>query len=122
MTETASTVLYRLIAAEDWATAQDSGEVPWNADDRRDGFLHLSTEAQALETARRHYAHVENLLALEVDADRLAHPLRWELAPKRGEKFPHLYGPLPVAAVRRVRRLARDAEGGFRFADEGSGR
>lgn len=121
MTETFAPVLYRLIAAEDWAAARGTGEIPWNADDRRDGFLHLSTHAQALETARRHYAHVENLLALEIDPARLAHPLRWEFAPKRGEKFPHLYGSLPTAAVRRVRPLARDGEGGFCFGDERGG-
>jgi uncharacterized protein (DUF952 family) len=41
------------------------------------------------------------------------------LEPSRGgDLFPHLYGELSVDAVLRVRPLAEDAAGGFRFADE----
>ncbi|MGW6764066.1 DUF952 domain-containing protein, partial [Streptomyces globisporus] len=40
-----------------------------------------------------------------VDPDRLADPVRFEAMKPGGEKFPHLYGPLPVSAVVEVRRL-----------------
>jgi uncharacterized protein (DUF952 family) len=38
---------------------------------------------------------------LEVDATALGDALRWELS-RGGALFPHLYAPLPVAAVSRV--------------------
>ena len=38
---------------------------------------------------------------LELDPDRLGSPLIVE-AVASGEEFPHLYGPLPVAAVTAV--------------------
>ena len=68
--------------------------------DRRDGFIHFSTAAQVEETARRHFAGRTDLLLVAVDVDGL--DIRWE--PSRGgELFPHLYGVLPLSAVREVR-------------------
>jgi len=90
--------VYRLIAFADWVAAQDRGVLPWNGDDRRDGFFHLSTRGQVVETARRHYAGVDDLWALELDASALGAQLRWE--PSRGgDLFPHLHGEAPATAV-----------------------
>lgn len=109
--------LYKILSAADWRAAQGSGVVAWSAADLRDGFMHLSTYGQALETARRHFSGQDDLVALEIDARRIAGALRFE--PSRGgDLFPHLYGELSLDAVLRVRPLAEDAAGGFRFADE----
>jgi uncharacterized protein (DUF952 family) len=43
----------------------------------------------------------------------LGEKLKWELAPSRGEEFPHLFAALPRAAVRWARPLARDEAGEF---------
>jgi uncharacterized protein (DUF952 family) len=111
--------LYKIVTEHEWAAAQGAGDVAWSSDDRRDGFMHLSAPDQTLQTARLHFAGRTDLVALEVDAQALGGLVRWELAPKRGEKFPHLYGPLPVGAIRRARRLVA-AAGDFRFADGGA--
>ena len=57
---------------------------------------------------RRFYAaHDAPLLLLEVDVARLPEPPVEEVGdPATGETFPHLYGPLPVAAVVGVTELA----------------
>lgn len=93
--------LYRLIDGASWTAAKARGpsaELPRNADDRRDGFFHLSARNQVAETARRYYAAVVDLWALELDAKALGPALKWE--PSRGGAlFPHVYGPAPVAAV-----------------------
>jgi uncharacterized protein (DUF952 family) len=93
--------VYRLIARVDWEAARAAGpaaRLPWSADDRRDGFFHLSSHEQAAETARRHYAQVAELWVLTLDAAQLADGLEWE--PSRGGAlFPHYYGEAPVAAV-----------------------
>jgi uncharacterized protein (DUF952 family) len=69
-----------------------------SADDRRDGFIHLSGTDQVVETAWRHFAGQTGLVLLAVDPARLREDLRWE--PSRGGAFfPHVYGPLPAYAV-----------------------
>lgn len=113
-------VLYKLMRASDWARAEAEGVAPWSDADRRDGYMHLSTPAQVLETARRHFAGARDLLALAVRRAAIEGALKFELAPKRGELFPHLYGPLPVAAVTGVRALVPQTDGSFAFADGGA--
>lgn len=108
--------LYKILPEAAWTAA--APVVPWSDDDRRDGFLHLSTEAQVLETAQRHFAGRTGLVALEIDAGAVAPDLRWEKS-RGGALFPHLYGDLPRSAVIRTRPLAREG-GRFRFADEGA--
>jgi uncharacterized protein (DUF952 family) len=109
--------VYRLIAAADWRVAQEGGVVAPSDVDRRDGYIHLSTRAQVSETARRYYSHCEDLVALELKATDFGTALKFELAPSRGEFFPHLYAALPTSAVRRVNRMERAGDG-FSFGDE----
>lgn len=105
---------YKIILASSW---RDCGDVvPWSDDDRRDGFMHLSTAAQVLETAARRFAGRRDLVALEVDEAAISAALRYEKS-RGGALFPHLYGALPRSAVRRVRPLALLDGGRFAFAD-----
>jgi uncharacterized protein (DUF952 family) len=91
--------VYKICDEADWRACEASGELPWSADDRRDGFLHLSAAQQVEGTLARHFAGREDLWLLAVDPERLpAGALRWE--PSRdGQLFPHLYGPLPRSAI-----------------------
>ena len=52
-------------------------------------------------TFERFYADTDEVLLLEVDPTAVAAPLRADAIPT-GELFPHLYGPLPLKAVRSV--------------------
>ncbi|MET8077122.1 DUF952 domain-containing protein [Streptomyces sp. NPDC005303] len=66
---------------------------------QEEGFIHCSTREQLPGTAARFFAGVPDLVLLVIDPARLDVPLKYE-APKPGaEEFPHIYGPLPVAAV-----------------------
>lgn len=70
-----------------------------------DGFVHLSRPDQVALPANRLYAGRDDLLLLVIDPDRLDAEVRWEPGvPTDPEsmRFPHLYGPLPVAAVTSV--------------------
>ena len=96
------------MSAAAWAACQPTGRFAGSPVDVRDGFIHLSTAAQVRETAARHFADLDNLLLVAVDA--AAVPLRWE--PSRGGNlFPHLYGDLPLSAVRSVSPLPRGVDG-----------
>ena len=113
---TSAQFVYRLATPEEWAEAQTSGVVPLREIDEKDGYVHLSTHKQALETARIHFSEAPALLALEIPLMVIAADVKFERAPKRGEDFPHLYGRLRAEHVARAISLTR-ASDGFHFGD-----
>lgn len=108
-------VLVHLCSEDEWRVAQAHGEHrPDSLNDN--GFVHLSTPAQVHLPANRLYAGRTDLVLLRVDAARLSSPVRWEPgvpADPVGMEFPHLYGPLPVAAVISVTSYPPDGHGRF---------
>jgi len=100
--------------AEAWRAGVEGGRYDGAADDRRDGFLHFSTAAQIVESARRHRAGQAGLVLIDVEAERLGDRIRWE--PSRGgELFPHLYGPLFTDEATSVRPLPLGPDGAHMF-------
>jgi ribosomal protein S18 acetylase RimI-like enzyme len=74
--------------------------------------VHLSTCSQVAGTASRFYADCSDLQLLIVDRDRTGAELRWEES-EPGQRFPHVYGPVPIPAVRAVMAFAPAAGGTF---------
>lgn len=108
--------IYHVCPAAAWEAASASGEYLGSDDDVRDGFLHFSTGTQVRASVAKHRAGQDGLVMLAVDADVLGDALRW--APSRGGAlFPHLYGPLPVAAVAQVIPLPLGGDGLHVFPD-----
>ena len=104
------TTIYKICERSLWQAAAMQGAFRGSADDTRDGFIHFSTAAQLAGTAAKHFANQPDLIMVAVDAGRLGPQLKWE--PSRGGAlFPHLYGPLPLDAVRWVRPLADEVDG-----------
>lgn len=109
-------LIYKICSMTDWDEARKSGFFSGSADDRRDGFVHLSAAHQVAVTAVKHFAGRDDLMLLAVDDAVLGSALRWE--PSRGGAlFPHLYGPLPVSAVSFARPLALGPDGRHAFPD-----
>ncbi|MEO1135011.1 MAG: DUF952 domain-containing protein [Pseudomonadota bacterium] len=108
--------VYRLVTQTEWRESEKSGVVPLREIDRRDGYIHLSTRSQVLETARLHFAGADDLLALKIARAPFGDAIKFELAPKRGEAFPHLYGVLRRNHVSAAIRLVRVREA-FAFGD-----
>lgn len=101
---------YKIVAAGEWRAAVAAGRYEGSAVDRRDGYIHMSTEDQLAETAHRHYAGQGDLMLLTVDLDALGAALVWE--PSRGGAlFPHLYAPLPASAVTAARAFSVSEDG-----------
>jgi uncharacterized protein (DUF952 family) len=90
-------MIHKICPRETWHAAEESGVFLGLPDDVEDGFIHFSTTAQVPGTLEKHFAGQDDLLLVTVDPDRLD-DLRWEPS-RRGELFPHLYGPLPIEAV-----------------------
>lgn len=100
-------LIYKIVARDEWRAAEIAGVFEGSAVDRADGYIHFSEAAQLRETARKHYAGRDDLFLVTLDADQLDPAPIWE--PSRGGAlFPHLYGPLPVAAAIEVRELTVD--------------
>ena len=95
------TRIYKILAADAWAAAQRLGRFEGAGIDLTDGYIHLSTAAQAPQTARLHFAGQAGLVLLRIDAAMLGAALKWE--PSRGgQLFPHLYGALDCTLVEAV--------------------
>jgi uncharacterized protein (DUF952 family) len=103
-------MIYHMCRADEWAAAVEARTYRGSSQDLADGFIHFSTAAQIVESARRHRAGQEGLLLVAVDADRLGDRLKWE--PSRGgDLFPHLYGRLDPAESASVRPLPLGPDG-----------
>jgi uncharacterized protein (DUF952 family) len=82
-----------------------------------EGFVHCSDFGTVHLPANRLFAGRTDLVVLVIDPAALDVPLRWEPgAPPRpdGVWFPHVYGPIPAAAVVAVHDLP-PAPDGFRL-------
>ena len=109
-------VAFKILSRADWRAALAEGRYDGSAADRADGYIHLSAADQLEATAAKHYAGQAELMLVEVDLTALGDALIWE--PSRGGAlFPHLYGELPVNAVRWVKPLTRDASGRHQFPE-----
>ncbi len=101
-------LVYKILPRAEWQAALAAGRFEGSAIDLQDGYIHLSTGAQAQETAGKHFKGQDGLVMVSLRADQLA--LTWE--PSRGGAlFPHLYGVLDPALALDVRPLPLDADG-----------
>lgn len=102
--------VYKILSRADWASAQETGVFEGAEIDLRDGYIHLSTAEQAPETLRLHFHGRDDLMILQLVSEELGDALKWEEA-RGGQLFPHLYGPLEVAKVRKCELLPLDGDG-----------
>lgn len=111
--------LFHLALARDWADAFVTGEYRAStigATLDEVGFIHLSYIDQVAGVADAFYRGRDDVMLLAVDPERVNAEVRAEPAPGTGELFPHLYGPLPVVAVRGAYPLELTASGALDLA------
>jgi glutathione S-transferase len=88
---------------DDWATARTAGA--YTVSTRgvsldEEGFIHCSLALQVEATANSYYGDLEELVLLHIDTSKVPAPIEMEPPfPGSPDVFPHIYGPLPVAAV-----------------------
>jgi uncharacterized protein (DUF952 family) len=104
------TTIYKICERTSWQAAERAGLYRGSDVDRHDGFIHFSTATQVAETVAKHFARLTDLVLVAADAAALGSALKWERA-RGGDLFPHLYGALPVAAVRWARPLPDEIAG-----------
>ncbi|WP_376095405.1 DUF952 domain-containing protein [Roseomonas sp. CCTCC AB2023176] len=111
----ADPIVHKLMTGAEWRAMRDDGLHRGGEHDRRDGYIHLSTTAQVRESAAKHRTGESDLWLVCLDAAALGAALRWEAASggKRPGLFPHLYGDMPLAAVRGRSRCRWTGKGGI---------
>ena len=92
-------IAYKILTADQWAVFEREGLFTGAPVDLADGYIHLSTADQLEETLAKHFAGQSALVIAEIDLSGFGAALKWEVS--RGDQlFPHIYGVLPMSAVR----------------------
>jgi uncharacterized protein (DUF952 family) len=89
---------FKILTADQWTQFQADGIFHGAPVDLADGYIHLSAADQLQETLDKHFAGQGGLVIAEVDLTVLTDSVKWEVS-RGGALFPHVYGPLPMAAV-----------------------
>ena len=82
--------VYKILTANQWSAFQAEGRFAGSADDLRDGFIHLSTQAQVDGVIQRYFSAVKPLYVAEFSNPVFIDQLQWDAATS-GELYPHLY-------------------------------
>ena len=95
--------LFHLALAEDWQQARSAGTYTTSTIGRtleQEGFIHCSYAHQVHGVAARFYRGRDDIILLTIDRDELDAEVRLEQVGEQGESYPHVYGPIPLRAVR----------------------
>lgn len=107
--------LVHLCSTTEWEAAKAAGAVaPESLTEV--GFVHLSAPEQVHLPANRLFAGRTDIVLLRLEPGLLGAPVKWEPGVETDHEtmlFPHLYGPLPVAAVTSVTSYQPGADGLF---------
>jgi uncharacterized protein (DUF952 family) len=108
--------LFHLAERRNWLAAAAAGE--YRVSTRgvtldEQGYIHCSLRHQLRGVAELLYADSDgdDLVVLVIDPHRVPDPIRFEAPDPGADSYPHIYGPLPTAAVTGVLPVGRDRSG-----------
>ena len=117
-------MIFHITSRIDWNAAKERGD--YRAESlATEGFIHCSTISQVLPVAENFYQSQSGLVLLLIEPTLLSSPLKWE-APSggnpppgvpQGDPFPHIYGPINLAAIVKVVDLQKNADNKFVLPD-----
>jgi glutathione S-transferase len=112
---------FHLALPADWERATTTGTYPYSTRQMSYelvGFVHCAHREQLDGVANRFYADCPRLYVVVLDTETLIglglRIIEEPAVERATELFPHLYGPLPLAAVRAVHQWAIGADGIYR--------
>jgi uncharacterized protein (DUF952 family) len=110
-------MILHIVKQSEWERAVASGL--YRADSlETEGFIHCSTPEQVLKPANERFFGQEGLALLCIDPAKVAAPIVYEDCYASGQKFPHIYGTLDVAAVTAVLPFPPGEDGLFVLPEE----
>ncbi len=105
-------MIFHIAQEVDWTAAQTTGKYQASSL-ATEGFIHCSDQHQVLEVAHRLFRDRQDLVLLEINPQRLDVEVRYENCEGGEEQYPHVYGSVPLAAVKAVFTLKPNAVGEF---------
>ncbi len=105
------TVVHHIALVDDWQTALADGVYAMStrgATLDEVGFIHCARPDQITGVLNRYYRDVDEVMLLDIDVDGLDirdEPVTLDTGV---DHFPHLFGPLPIAAVIGARNIHRN--------------
>ena len=109
-------MIYHLTTLPEWQQAHKEGfYVPSGF--ATDGFIHCSDHYQIKSTANRYYRETPQLIVLEIDPDLTGAKLVYENLEGGEMPYPHLYGTLPISAVKTIHELGHEENGDIRLPE-----
>ena len=104
--------IYKIFLQIEWNEMLANRCFSGSVDDKRDGFIHLSTSIQLAETLSKHFHGQDSIVVAEVDAEKNSELLKYEFS-RGGNKFPHLYGNLELSSIINYWTLSPDDKGAY---------
>ena len=104
--------LFHITTAAELEAARPAGEYR-PAAFAHEGFIHCSYGHQVAATAARIFRGRAGLVLLEIDRASLTCAVVDENLEGGSERYPHIYGALPLDAIRAVHPLPLLADGSF---------
>jgi uncharacterized protein (DUF952 family) len=113
----ASETFFYLVKKADWL--RQSTKTSYRPESfSRDGFISLLTPEQVIPTANKVYHDQGDLLLLKIRLSAADPLLKWEQVPGSDLSFPHYYGDLPRAFVRKVYSFQPRKDGTFALPND----
>lgn len=107
--------IYHLALADEWKAAHTGDDHYRRSTLGRSlaevGFIHCALAGQVQSVADAFYRGRPDVVLLTIDPSQLRADVRLENLDGGDEEFPHIYGPLPVAAVVDQAAVAMGADG-----------
>lgn len=104
--------ILHITSKTEWEAALKVGEyLPARFDE--EGFIHSSTKAQVLGPANLFYKGQRDLILLHIDTALVEPRIVYENLEGGEQHFPHIYGPLSVAAIIATHQFPPGPDGTF---------
>lgn len=104
--------IYHVTRRSDWTRAQAAGRFA-PASLPQDGFIHCARRDQLVAVGNDYFRGVRDLVVLAIDPERLGAEVRPENLHGGADRYPHVYGIIPCAAVVAVTPFVPRADGTF---------
>ncbi|MFW6248031.1 MAG: GNAT family N-acetyltransferase [bacterium] len=110
-------LIYHIAERDAWESTEDTYRpVGFESE----GFVHCSRWSQVRPVAKAMFAGRDDLVLLEIDPIFLQADVRYEDLYESGERYPHVYGPIPREAVIGELKVRWDESGEPVFARPGN--
>lgn len=108
--------LFHITGEREWRTTEAAGRyLPGTY--YADGFIHCSYAHQVVRVANTRFRDRRDLVLLEIERERMSAEIVDENLEGGSELFPHIYGPLPTAAVVAVHAFPCGKDGSFELPE-----